>query len=45
MDIQAGQIAIETPASGRGTLVALTLPCVAGETKIEDPQAQTALRA
>ena len=45
VESQAGQIAIETPASGRGTLVALTLPCVAGETKMEDPQAQTALRA
>ena len=45
VESQAGQIAIETPASGRGTLVALTLPCVAAETENEDPQAQTALRA
>ncbi|HUR35114.1 MAG TPA: ATP-binding protein [Vicinamibacterales bacterium] len=46
VESQAGQIAIETPASGRGTCVALTLPCAAPETQVEDPQArQPALRA
>jgi two-component system sensor histidine kinase KdpD len=31
VESQAGQIGIETPASGRGTSVALTLPCAARE--------------
>jgi K+-sensing histidine kinase KdpD len=45
VESQAGQIAIETPASGRGTCVVLTVPCVAAETRTEEPQAQPALRA
>ncbi len=45
VESQAGQIGIETPASGRGTAVVLTLPCVATETLTENMQAQIALRA
>jgi len=46
VESQAGQIEIRTPASGRGTSVVITLPCVANETeKTEDTQAQPALRA
>jgi two-component system sensor histidine kinase KdpD len=45
VESQAGQIEIRTPASGRGTSVVLTLPCVAQETETEDTQAQPALRA
>jgi len=45
VESQAGQIAIETPASGRGTSLVLTLPCVAAETRTEEPQAQPVLRA
>ncbi len=46
VESQAGQIEIRTPASGRGTSVVLTLPCVTTETeKTEEPQAQPALRA
>jgi len=45
VESQAGQIEIRTPASGRGTSVVLTLPCVAKETETEDTQAQPALRA
>ena len=46
VESQAGQIAIETPASGRGTSVVLTLPCVAQEAGAEETQApQPALRA
>jgi two-component system sensor histidine kinase KdpD len=45
VESQAGQIAIETPASGRGTCVVLTVPCVAAETRTEEPQVQPALRA
>jgi two-component system sensor histidine kinase KdpD len=47
VESQAGQIAIETPASGRGTCVALTLPCVGREAQQEETaQAQQpALRA
>ena len=41
---QAGQIGIETPASGRGTAVVLTLPCVVTAAEIELAQAQPALR-
>jgi len=45
VESQAGQIAIETPASGRGTSLVLTLPCVAAETRTEETQAQPVLRA
>lgn len=45
VESQAGQIAIETPASGRGTCIALTLPCVTSEASTENAQAQAALRA
>jgi len=45
VESQAGQIEIRTPASGRGTSVVLTLPCVAMETETENTQAQPALRA
>lgn len=45
IESQAGQIAVETPASGRGTSVVLTLPCVATGTQTEEPQAPAALRA
>jgi len=45
VESQAGQIEIRTPASGRGTSVVLTLPCVAQEAETEDTQAQPALRA
>jgi K+-sensing histidine kinase KdpD len=46
VESQAGQIEIRSPASGRGTSVVLTLPCVTTETeKTEEPQAQPALRA
>ena len=45
VESQAGQIEIRTPASGRGTSVVLTLPCVGRETETEDTQAQPALRA
>ena len=46
VEAQAGQIAIEAPASGRGTSVVLTLPCVAQEAGTEETQApQPALRA
>ncbi len=45
IESQAGQIAVETPASGRGTSVVLTLPCVAPGTQTEEPQAPVALRA
>jgi two-component system sensor histidine kinase KdpD len=46
VESQAGQIAIEAPASGRGTSVVLTLPCVAQEAGTEETQApQPALRA
>ena len=43
-ELQAGQIGIETPASGRGTAVVLTLPCVVTSAEIELAQAQPALR-
>jgi two-component system sensor histidine kinase KdpD len=47
VESQAGQIAMETPASGRGTSVALTLPCVPRdiETESEAVPVQPALRA
>ena len=45
IESQAGQIAVETPASGRGTSVVLTLPCVAPGIETEEPQAPVALRA
>ena len=45
VESQAGQIGIETPASGRGTAVVLMLPCVAAATETENLQAQPALRA
>ena len=45
VESQAGQIGIETPSSGRGTAVVLTLPCVAMVTETENVQAQPALRA
>jgi K+-sensing histidine kinase KdpD len=45
VESQAGEIVIETPASGRGTCVAITLPCVARLIQTEEPQAQPALRA
>jgi len=45
VESQAGQIQIETPASGRGTCVALTLPCVAPDAELANVQAQPALRA
>jgi len=44
VESQAGLIGIETPASGRGTALVLTLPCVAAETLTENMQAQKALR-
>jgi two-component system sensor histidine kinase KdpD len=47
VESQAGQIGIETPASGRGTTVALTLPCAARDVDEESgaTPAQPALRA
>jgi two-component system sensor histidine kinase KdpD len=45
VESQAGQIAIETPASGRGTCVAITLPCIARSVDADTAQAQPALRA
>ncbi len=45
VESQAGQIGIETPASGRGTAVVLMLPCVAAETLTENMQAPIARRA
>ncbi|MGC4080592.1 MAG: DUF4118 domain-containing protein [Vicinamibacterales bacterium] len=47
VESQAGTIAIETPASGRGTCIALTLPCVASQSQsqTEESQAPVALRA
>ncbi len=47
VESQAGQIGIETPASGRGTAVALTLPCVprAVDEETRGVPAQPALRA
>lgn len=45
VESQAGQIAIETPASGRGTTVVLTLPCVATVEGTENPQTRPVLRA
>jgi K+-sensing histidine kinase KdpD len=44
VESQAGQISIETPASGRGTCVALTLPCIASEVAPDTADAQLALR-
>ncbi len=45
VESQAGQIAIASPASGRGTCVALTLPCVPRQTYTENQETQPALRA
>jgi len=45
VESQAGQIAIASPASGRGTCVALTLPCVPRQTHTENQETQPALRA
>jgi two-component system sensor histidine kinase KdpD len=47
VESQAGQIGIETPASGRGTTVALTLPCAARDVDEETGPvpAEPALRA
>lgn len=45
VESQAGQIVIETPASGRGTLVAIALPCIVPESESETVEAQPALRA
>jgi K+-sensing histidine kinase KdpD len=45
VESQAGQIAIAGPASGRGTCVALTLPCVPRDTQTQNQEAQPALRA
>jgi two-component system sensor histidine kinase KdpD len=47
VESQAGQINIETPASGRGTSVALTLPCAARnvDEQAQATAAQPALRA
>jgi two-component system sensor histidine kinase KdpD len=44
VESQAGQIAIEDPPSGRGTCVALTLPCVARQEEPETADAQLATR-
>ena len=45
VESQAGQIQIETPASGRGTCVALTLPGVASDVDSTTTLAPAALRA
>jgi two-component system sensor histidine kinase KdpD len=45
VESQAGRIDIETPASGRGTTVALTLPRVASEADTEPVHAPAALHA
>lgn len=47
VESQAGEIGIETPASGRGTTVALTLPCAARDLdeQTRAVPAQPALRA
>ena len=45
VESQAGRIAIETPASGRGTTVALTLPCVTPESNTDIVQTPSALHA
>ncbi|MFN8064144.1 MAG: ATP-binding protein [Vicinamibacterales bacterium] len=44
VESQAGQIAIETPASGRGTRITLTLPIATSEGQAEDPHAHAAVR-
>ena len=43
IESQAGRIDIESPPSGRGTTIALTLPCVAPEFDTDSVQAQAAL--
>jgi K+-sensing histidine kinase KdpD len=45
VESQAGHIVIETPASGRGTIVAIALPCIAPERQAETAEAQPALHA
>ena len=45
VESQAGRIEIETPTSGKGTIIALTLPCVAQEPDTDIVQAPTALHA
>jgi two-component system sensor histidine kinase KdpD len=44
VESQAGQITIEDPPAGRGTCVALTLPCVAPKADPETADAQLATR-
>ena len=45
VESQAGRIDIESPPSGRGTTIALTLPCVAPEFDTDSVQAPAALHA
>jgi two-component system sensor histidine kinase KdpD len=45
IESQAGRISIETPASGRGTCIALILPFVRSESSDEASEAPVALRA
>lgn len=44
VESQSGGIAIETPATGRGTCVALTLPCAADGNALQQPEPPPALR-
>lgn len=45
IESQAGRISIDTPASGRGTVIALILPFVRSESNTEAADAPVALRA